>query len=234
MQRHAIAVPHGPDRNAPLVGQAAQHVGRVVHQVRDHLAQRAAVAVDEGQLGRDVVFERDAVAREPPPLRDDRLVHHLGDVDGAERAASLAREEQQVLHHHPRTLGLLGQRADVVARDVGQRLDLQTLGQQPDRGERVVELVRDPCDDPAQCGELLRLDQPLGRGTFGLVELRVADRDGRLITDRPQQRRVPPHLLRQLIEGNAQHAVQLGIHAQRDQDQVPCFDLCLDVLGDQR
>ena len=129
---------------------------------------------------------------------------------------------------------LARERADLLDPAHLERLGLEALGQQARRRQRVVDLVRDARDEPADRRELLGLRELFAGAPGLLVEPRVAHRDGGLIADGAQEGGVDRPHRGELVEGDDQCAEQLVADAQRDEDEVARVDPGLDLGRDHR
>ena len=74
------------------------------------------------------------------------FVEHLANVDMLFLRLALAGEGQQALHHAMRALRLLEEFADEVGGAVAQAFAFEKLGVAENRGQRIVEFVRDAGD----------------------------------------------------------------------------------------
>ena len=78
--------------------------------------------------------------------------------------------DEQIAHDRARAARLLGDDAQRLALFGAPLVDEQILGEEQDRGQRIVQLVRDAGDQLAERGELLRLaERLLGRAQRGHV-----------------------------------------------------------------
>ena len=88
-----------------------------------------------------------------------RLAHDLVHVDHRARRLALAREGEQVADDARGALGFAEDGLEPAPRRLVERPLRQPLGPGEDRGERVVQLVRDAGDGLAERGHLLGLQQ---------------------------------------------------------------------------
>ena len=133
---------------------------RVDDQIEQHLLQLVAIGKDLRQAGGERVEHRDI--REPLLVRAkrERLPHDLVHVDHRARRLPLARERQQVSDDARGALGFAEDGFEPAADGVVEPGSLrQPLGPTEDRGERIIELVRDAGDRLAERRHLFRLHQ---------------------------------------------------------------------------
>lgn len=173
-------VARGRDPHDVLVLRVVgDRLGRVEQQVQQHPPQRARIAVHQRHR-RDLADQlramADLVGREP-----DRVIDHRADVDGPDVGGVGLREQPQVA----RDLLDLGQ---PLARVLEQLDAVRVLGRlarlgeleageppdaEPDRGQRVVELVRDATGQRPEHREALGLGDAGAPGVLGLDRARA-------------------------------------------------------------
>ena len=89
----------------------------------------------------------------------ERFAHHLVEVHHRARGLALAGEGQQVADDAGGAFGLAEDDLETLLRLVVDGAFRQAFGPRQDRGERVVQLVRDARDGLAERGHLLGLQQ---------------------------------------------------------------------------
>ena len=128
------------------------------------------VADHLGQVLRELDLRLDVPQPEIVAHQQQRALHQVVQVQARALGRSLAGEGEQVADDATRPLRLLVDHPQVATVARSQLLLLeQELGEPRDRGEGVVELVRDAGHELADRGELLALDQ------LGLHRLLLGD-----------------------------------------------------------
>ena len=146
--------------HAPGPPGAGDRLRGVVDQVDEDLLDLVGVDVGHRQIGLDLDLGLDAVRHELVAEQHEGGVEQGPERGGAALMLLLPREAQQVLDDVRRALGLLPDDRERLAqgrRHVGHLA--QEIGEADDRGERVVEVVRDAGDELADGGHFFRLDE---------------------------------------------------------------------------
>ena len=147
------------DEHAAAVGREHRLLG-VDDQVEQHLLHLVPVGEDLRQPGRQRVDDRDVRDALLVGAQRQRLAHDLVHVHHRARRLPLAREGQQVADDARGALGLAEDRLEAAAdRRFERARSRQPLGPAQDRGERVVQLVRDAGNRLAERRHLLGLQQ---------------------------------------------------------------------------
>jgi hypothetical protein len=140
-----------PRNEARLQGDdaaAAEGVARIGHEVHHDLLERIAVAMDQGKARRQRPPNRDSALVSPFLHEQERLLHHLIEIDGPSLTRRLAREGQQPMRDARHPLRMTMQHPQVLRHIARQGLDLRVeqhdLDARGDDSDRVVDLVRDP------------------------------------------------------------------------------------------
>ena len=155
--RDAGAVVGDRQLDVAVVGATAQVdaavvaavLGGVLEQVEQRLAEHGAVGEDRRQVARHVGGEGDVLLQadrlEGAQRRVDHAAHPLGLAVVDHRPRLHAAEVEQAADHHAEPLGLVIEHLEALAALlVGERARLeQGLGEEPDAGQRRLELVRD-------------------------------------------------------------------------------------------
>ena len=155
----ARVVPRADDQNASAVGR--QHgLLRVDHQVQQHLLYLVPVGKHHRQACCQRVDHRDVGDALFVRSKAERLAHDVVDIHHRARRLTLAGEGEQVAHDARRPLGLAENHLEAAPHGGVERRPLaQPLRPAQDRGERVVQFVRDTRNRLAQRRHLLGLQQ---------------------------------------------------------------------------
>ena len=162
-----------------------QLVGRIAHQIDDHLLDQHRVGQHLGQRLVQRPFQGDVLALQIAPQQLDGSTQRGGQVAGFALRAAAGQELADALHDAPglaRLLALALQRAQhrcVVEAGLLQRAqDAAVVA--GDRGQRLVELVRQRGGDLAQRGQAGLVRHGLGLMAFALLQaLALGDVDDR-------------------------------------------------------
>ena len=143
---------------AASVGREHRLLG-VDDQVEQDLLELVRIGEGERQAGRQRLDDADVRQRLLVRSQRERFAHDLVHVDHGARRVALAREGQQVADDLGGALGLAEDRLEAAPGLIVDGPLRQPLGPREDRGERIVQLVRDAGDRLAERGELLGLQE---------------------------------------------------------------------------
>ena len=139
---------------------AVRHrVVRVHREVHDHLLELAGIRADRGRRRCGQQLELDVLAEQPLQQRSDRG-EDLVQIDRTGLQHLAPAEREQLVGELSRALGRTADLAEVVGeRRIAVRALQQQRGVAADRGQQVVEVVRDAAGEAADALELLRVQQ---------------------------------------------------------------------------
>ena len=154
----------------------AHRVARIDDEVDDHLLELVEVGLDQPEVAPVRDFELDLLA-DQPAQHHLQFRQHVGELQHLRPQRLPARERQQLPHQARRPVGVLPDLHDVLERRVGRPVvDEQQVGIADDRGQHVVEVVRDAAGELADRLHLLPLREILlQRLLLGHVERDDAD-----------------------------------------------------------
>ncbi len=140
---------------------AARHgVAGVDGQVRDHLLELAAVGLDK--TARVCTRRQPHVGAEQPCEQVLQPANDRSDVEHLRLEYLAAAEGEQLVRQRRRALGGTCDLERVLAaRVIGVEAGDEKLGVAPDRGQQVVEIVRNPAGEATDSLELLRVQELL-------------------------------------------------------------------------
>ena len=147
------------DRDLARTAGRLDGLAGVHHHVEDDLLQLLHVSHHRRQIGRDDPVDKHTRLLQRTALQGKRALHDLGEINGALHPRALPREIEQRADD-PSRAHRLGEN------DVRALLQLdralirsEQLGEGRDRGERVIELVRDRRQEGSELSQPIRLQQ---------------------------------------------------------------------------
>ena len=154
-------VPAAYDERATAI-RREHRLLRVDDEIQQDLLNLVRIGEDLGQSRRERIDDGDV--RDALLVRSQRegLAHDMIQVDHRARRLPLARERQEIADDLRRALGLAEDRLEAALRllvDFRRRALRQPFGPRQDRGERVVQLVRDAGNRLAERRQLLGLQE---------------------------------------------------------------------------
>ncbi len=172
----------------------AHRVARVDDEIDHDLLELVEVGLDQPEVAPVRDFELDLLA-DQPAQHHLQFRQHVGELQHLRAQRLPAREREQLPHQPRRAIGVLADLHDVLERRVGRPVvDQQKVGIADDRGQHVVEVVRDAAGELADRLHLLALREILlQRALLGGVERDdVGARAVAAAAPRPRRRRSAP------------------------------------------
>ena len=158
----------GAQRDAAAL---AHRVARIDDQIDDDLLELVEVGLDQPKVAAVRDFKLDLLA-DQPAQHHLQFRQHVGELQHLRPQRLPAREGEQLPHQSRRAIGVLADLHDVLERGIGRPvIDEQQVGIADDRGQHVVEIVRDAAGELTDRLHFLALREIfLQRALLGRVE----------------------------------------------------------------
>ena len=153
------------------VAAVAHRVARVDDQIDDHLLELVEVGLDQPEIAAVHDVEIDRLA-DQPAQQHLQFGQHVAELQGLRPQRLPAREGEQLPHQARRAIGVLLDLHDVLEGRIGRPvIGEQQIGIADDRGQHIVEVMRDAAGELADRLHLLALREILlQRALLGGVE----------------------------------------------------------------
>ena len=139
----------------------AHRVARVDDEIDDDLLELVEVGLDQPEIAPVRDLELDPLA-DQPPQHHLQFRQHVGELQHLRAQRLAPREREQLTHQTRRAIGVLADLHDVLERGIGRPVvDQQQIRIADDRGQNVVEVMRDAAGELADRLHLLALREIL-------------------------------------------------------------------------
>ncbi len=155
---HEIGDVFGRDRDRAALGH---RVARIDAEIEQHLLELPRVGLEPPDFRAELRHDLDVLA-DHAPQHFFHVAHRVVDVDDAQKERLPAAEGEELVRERSREVRRLADFREVLEHPL-PLVDLpdDQVAVPEDRGEDVVEVVRDPAREPADRVHLLRLEQLL-------------------------------------------------------------------------